>query len=197
MPQSAIRLCWLWLLSALFALSLSVPWSHAQALYYVNSPSIDLNVRTGPGAEHKAIARLPHGTPVFVHDRQRLWLKIVAPELGVEGWASQRYLVDSPPDQSPRRGAQSGSQERQRFERLKRKGIIRVRLDKARSRLRIRMSDLIWMRFDRRQQRNFLERASRLYHAGTVEVYNRRGIARTRMITSGPDAPVFESLRTY
>ena len=194
--KSALRLCCLWLLSGLFWLGLGASALHAQALYYVNSPSVDLNVRTGPGSEHEAIAQLPHGAPVFVHDRQRLWLKIAAPELGIEGWVSQRYLVDHPPGKAPRQGAQSSSPERQRFERLKRKGIIRVQLDKARDRLRIRMSDLIWMRFDRRQQRNFLERASRLYRAGTVEVYNDRGIARTRMITSGPDAPLFESLHS-
>ena len=196
LAKSAFRLCCLWLLASLFGLSLGAPVLHAQTLFYVDSPSVDLNVRTGPGSEHEAIAKLPHGAPVFVHDRQRLWLKITAPELGIEGWVSQRYLADQPPGKSPRRGAQGGGPERQRFDRLKRKGIIRVQLDKARDRLRIRMSDLIWMRFDRRQQRNFLERASRLYRAGTVEVYNNRGIARTRMITSGPDAPLFESLHS-
>ncbi len=190
-----IRGCQRLLLSALVLLCLHLPALHAQALYYVNSPQNDLNVRRGPGTEHGVVTRLPHGTPVFVQDRDRLWLSIVAPELGIEGWVSQRYLVDQPPGAPPTPGELNRSEESKRFERLKRKGVIRVRANKTRSVLRINMSRLIWRRFDRRQQKNFLERASRLYRINVVELRDHRGITRSRLRSTGPNASRLESLR--
>ncbi len=186
--------CQLFLLSYLLLLSLPLPVLYAQDFYYVNSPDIDLNVRLGPGTEHGVVTRLPHGTPVLVQDRNRLWLRIVAPGRGIEGWVLQRYLANQPPGDPPTPGELSRSEERKRFERLRRKGVIRVQTDKDRGVVRIRMSSLIWQRFNRRQQRNFLERASRLYRGSVVELRDNWGITRSRLRTKGPDAPRFESL---
>jgi len=194
--KSAIIGCRFFLLSCLLWVGLYAPVLYAQETYYVNSPSADLNVRSGPGPEHGVVTRLPHGTPVFVQDRHRLWLKIVSPELGIEGWALQRYLANQPPDAPPTPGETNRNEERERFERLKRKGIIRVQTDSARGLVRIWMSDLIWQRFNRTQQQNFLERASRLYPSRVVELYDHRGIARARLNTTEPDASRFESLRS-
>jgi hypothetical protein len=192
--KSAILGCWLFLLSCLLLLGLHSPVLHAQEIYYVNSPNIDLNVRRGPGTEYGVITRLPHGTPVFVQDRHRLWLKIVALELGIEGWVSQRYLAAQPPGAPPTPGELNQREEHERFERLKRKGVIQVQTDDDHGLLRIQMSDLIWQRFNRSQQQNFLERAARLYHAQVVELRDDHGIARSRLSTTGVNAPHFESL---
>ncbi len=188
--KSAIIGCRLFLVSCLLLICLHAPGLYAQERYYVNSPSTDLNVRREPGTEHDVITRLPHGTPVFVQDRQRLWLKIVVQ--GIEGWVLQRYLANRPPGAPPTPGELNRSAERQRFERLKRKGIIRVKRD--RGMVRIRMSQLIWQRFNRHQQRNFLERASRYYGSKVVELHDYRGITRSRLNKTGPDAPRFQSL---
>ncbi len=184
----------LFLLGCLLLVSLQAPVLHAQEFYYVNSPNIDLNVRRGPGTEHGVITRLPHGTPVFVQDRDRLWLRIVAPGQGIEGWVLQRYLVNQPPGDPPTPGELSRRDERERFERLKRKGVIRVQANPTRSVLRINMNRLIWQRFSRHQQKNFLERASRLYRVDVVELRDRRGIPQSRLRAAGPDAARFESL---
>ncbi len=175
-------------------MSLPTPKLYAQDVYYVNSPSTDLNVRLGPGTEHGVVTRLPHGTPVFVQDRNRLWLRIVAPGRGIEGWVLQRYLANQPPGDPPTPGELNRSEERKRFERLRRKGVIRVQTANANGVVRIRMSHLIWQRFNRRQQRNFLERVSRLYRGSVFELRDNRGITRSRLRTKGPDAPRFESL---
>ncbi len=184
----------LFLLGCLLLVSLSLPLLHAQELYYVNSPRDDLNVRRGPGTEHDVITQLPHGTPVFVQDRNRLWLNIVVPASGIEGWVSQRYLANEPPGDPPTPGELDRSEERKRFERLKRKGVIRVQADRTRRVLRISMSHLIWKRFNRRQQKNFLERASRLYRIDIVELRDRRGVARSRLTAAGPNTARFEPL---
>jgi hypothetical protein len=55
------------------------------------------------------------------------------------------------------------------------------------------MSDLIWQRLNRRQQQNFLERASRLYQVNVVELRDHRGITRSRLSMTGSDEPYFES----
>ncbi len=184
----------LFFISSVLLVLVVPPALYAQEVYYVNSPNTDLNVRSGPGTDHGVVTRLPHGSPVFVQDRNRLWLRIVAPARGIEGWVLQRYLADQPPGDPPTPGELNRSEERQRFERLKRKGIIQVQTDNARGVVRIRMSHLIWQRFNRRQQQNFLERASRLYRSNIVELRDNRGIARSRLRTTGPNAPRFESL---
>ncbi len=182
------------ILSALVLLCLQPTALSAQALYYVNSPQDDLNVRLRSGTEHSIVTKLPHGTPVIVEDRDRLWLKIVAPELGIEGWVSQRYLVDQPPGAPPTPGELGRSQERERFKRLQRKGVIYVKANKTRSVLHIQMSHLIWHRFNRLQQKNFLERASRLYQINIVELRDRRGIPQSRLRATGLNAFSFEPL---
>jgi hypothetical protein len=183
------------LLAYLLLLSLHVPVLYAQEIYYVNSPSVDLNVRHGPGTEHGVVTQLPHGTPVFVQERHRSWLKIIAPGLGIEGWVSQRYLAQQPPGNPPTPGELNQREERERFERLERKGIIQIQTDTARGLLQIQMSDLIWQRLNRRQQQNFLERASRLYQVNVVELRDHRGITRSRLSMTGSDEPYFESRR--
>jgi hypothetical protein len=186
----------LFLLIYLLWMGLHAPVLYAQEAYYVNSPGTDLNVRRGPGTDRELVTRLPHGTPVFVQDRHRLWLKIVVPSLGIEGWVLQRYLANQPPDEPPTPGEVNRGEERERFERLKHKGIIQVRIDKGRGVTRISMSDLIWQRFSRGQQQNFLERASRLYGTPVVELYDHRGIARSRLNAAGSSASRFESLQS-
>lgn len=194
--KSAIISCRLFLLGCLLLLGLHAPMVYAQELYYVDSPSTDLNVRRGPGTEHDVVTRLPHGTPVFVQARHRLWLRIVAPDLGVEGWVMQRYLSNQPPGDPPTQGELSQREERERFDRLKRKGVIRVQTSNARGVVRIHINDLIWQRLNYRQQKNFLERAARLYQAQVVELYDHRGLARSRLSTTGTNAPRFESLHS-
>jgi hypothetical protein len=196
LAKSAIIRTPLVLLLYLLCMGLHTPVIYAQEVYYVNSPDTDLNVRREPGTEHDVVTRLPHGTPVFVQDRHRLWLKIVSPSLGIEGWVLQRYLANQPPDDPPTPGEVNRSAERERFERLKHKGIIRVKTDKAQGVARIWMSDLIWQRLSRGQQQNFLERASRLYGTPVVELYNHRGSARSRLNTEDSTASRFESLQS-
>jgi hypothetical protein len=194
--KRTIAFCWTFLLSCLLLIGLSVSSLYAQDVYYVNSPDTDLNVRREPGTEYEVVTRLPHGTPVFVQDRHRTWLKIVAPELGLEGWVLQRYLATQPPSDPPTPGELNQREERERFERLKREGIIQVQNDQSRDHLYIRMNHFIWNRFNRHQQQNFLERASRLYQAEVVELRDHRGIARSRLTSTGGDTARFESLNT-
>ena len=192
--ESLIRGSLRWLLSLLILLCLHLPALHAQVRYYVNSPNVDLNIRNGPGERYKVLTRLPHGTPVLVQDRNRSWLKIVAPTQRIEGWAAGRYLSEQPPDDPLPPGELSRRKEEQHFKRLRNKGFIRVQANRTRGVLLIRMNNLIWQRFNRQQQKNFLERASRYYRISRVELRDLRGITRSRLSANGPNAFRFESV---
>ena len=165
----------------------------AADLRYVKSPEVDLNVRRGPGTEHAVLTQLPHGTPLFVQERVGLWLRIVAPDRGIEGWVLQRYLSAEPPANPAELAVFDPTAEQDRFDRLLRRGVIRVQPDASRSVLRISINGLIWHRLTPRQQANFLQRAHRLYNINTVEMHDRRNQSiLSRLVATGADSFRFE-----
>ena len=165
----------------------------AADLRYVNSPDLDLNVRRGPGTEHAVLTQIPHSTPVFVQERVGLWLRVAAPDRGVEGWVLQRYLSDDPPGDPKELAAFDPSEEKERFDRLERRGILRIRPNTGRTVLYLSINGLIWRRLTPHQQANFLRRAYRLYSISTVEMRDRRNQSvLARLVASGPDSLQFD-----
>lgn len=158
----------------LIHLSLGTPHSQAADIRYVKSPEVDLNVRRGPGTDHPIIARLPHRTQLSVEERVGLWLRITTANAGVKGWVLQRYLVLQPPADLADLANFDPEKEQERFDRLKRQNIIRVRPDNSRGVLQIWINGLIWDRLTPHQQANFLRRAHRLYNMTKVELRDRR-----------------------
>jgi hypothetical protein len=173
--------------------SIGVSPVSAADLLYVKSPEVDLNVRRGPGTEHAVLTQLPHGTPLFVQERVGLWLRIVAPDRGIEGWVLQRYLSDEPPGNPAELSAFDPAEEQERFDRLLRRDVIQVQPDASRSVLRISINGLIWQRLTPYQQANFLQRAHRLYSLNTVEMHDRRNQSiLSRLVVTGVDSFHFE-----
>lgn len=170
-------------LSVLFCLAMLVPL-HAAEVRYVKSPNTALNVRRGPGMEHSVIVRLPHGTEVLLRERWGLWYRIVLADNKTEGWALQRYLVTEPPADSEAHEDMSLKEERRRFDRLKRKGVIRIRRRGGPGVFRITINPLVWRRLTPRQQSNFLQRAHRLLEATVVEMRNQRNGALLARLTA-------------
>jgi hypothetical protein len=165
----------------------------AADLRYVKSPEVDLNVRRGPGTEHTVLTQLPHGTPIFVQERVGLWLRIVAPDRGIEGWVLQRYLSAEPPGNPGELAVFDPAEEQERFDRLQHRDVIQVQPDASRSVLRIRINGLIWQRLTPHQQANFLQRAHRLYNLNTVEIRDRRNQSTlSRLVATGANAFRFE-----
>ena len=186
--QSVPRIFRLLLCAILMLLSIGLSSGSAADIRYVKSPEIDLNVRQGPGTEHAAVARLPHGTPVFVQERVGLWLRVTAPDSGVEGWVLQRYLVLQPPRDPQELATFDPEKEQERFDRLQRRDIIRVRPNNLRGILQIHMNALIWNRLTPHEQANFLQRAHRLYKMNEVELRDRQtNKLRLRLVVVGQD----------
>ena len=159
----------------------------AAEIRYVDSADSKLNVRRGPGFEHAVVARLPHGTRVVLHERLGLWYRIFSAREEAEGWVQQRYLVAKPPVAADITVDMSRQQERQRFARLRRKGIIRVRGHRSKV-LRITIDPLTWRRLLPHEQSNFLQRAHRLYGIAVVEMHNVRNDALlARLTVTGED----------
>lgn len=178
---------------SLILLSASLSPLQAADLRYVKSPEIDLNVRRGPGTEHAVLTRLPHGTPVFVQERVGLWLRITAPNRGIEGWVLQTYLNDSPPGDPEELAAFDPAEEKERFDRLTRRGILNIRPNQNRTVLHLSMNGLIWHRLTPHQQANFLQRAYRLHNISTVEMRDQQTQSvLARLIASSPDSLQFE-----
>ena len=151
---------------------LSVPSLWAAEPYTVNSEGVPLNVRRGPGIEHEIITRLPHGTQVLVEERSGLWAKIVPPNGPAEGWVLERYLLPARPSEAVDAADLSPEQERRRFTRLQRKGIITANLLGEPEVLRLTITPLLWYRLMPQEQRNFLERARRTLGGTAVEIYD-------------------------
>lgn len=191
--QSLTTVCYLMLYASLMLGSIGVLSVPAADLRYVNSPKVDLNVRRGPGTEHAVLTQLPHGTPLFVQERVGLWLRIVAPDHGIEGWVLQRYLSAEPPGNPSELAVFDPAEEQERFDRLLRRDVIRVQPDASRSVLRISINGLIWQRLTPHQQANFLQRAHRLYNLNTVEIHDRRNqYMLSRLVATGADSFHFE-----
>lgn len=131
--QSLTAVGYLMLFASLMLSSIGVSPAPAADLLYVKSPKVDLNVRRGPGTEYAVLTQLPHGTPIFVQERVGLWLRIVAPDRGIEGWVLQRYLSAEPPGNPAELAVFDPAQEQERFDRLLRRDVIRVQPDAFRS----------------------------------------------------------------
>ena len=181
------------LYAMLLLLSIGLSSGSAADIRYVKSPEVDLNVRRGPGTDHPAVARLPHSTPVFVQERVGLWLRITAPDYGVEGWVLQRYLVLQPPGDPQELSTFDPEKEQERFDRMLRRDIIRVQPNNSRGVLQIRMNGLIWDRLTPHEQANFLQRAHRLYKMNEVELRDRQtNQLRLRLVVVGTDNLQFD-----
>lgn len=191
--QSLTAVCYLMLYASLMLSSIGVSPVPAADLRYVKSPEVDLNVRRGPGTEHAVLTQLPHGTPLFVQERVGLWLRVVAPDRGVEGWVLQRYLSAEPPGNPAELAVFDPTEEQERFDRLLRQDVIRVQPDASRGVLHISINGLIWQRLTPHQQANFLQRAHRLYNLNTVEIHDRRNQSMlSRLVATGADSFHFE-----
>ena len=191
--QSLTAVCYLMLYTSLMLSSIGVSPVPAADLRYVRSPGVDLNVRRGPGTEYAVLTQLPHGTPLFVQERVGLWLRVVAPDRGIEGWVLQRYLSAEPPGNPAELAVFDPAEEQERFDRLLRQDVIRVQPDAARSVLHISINGLIWQRLTPHQQANFLQRAHRLYNLNTVEIHDRRNQSMlSRLVATGADSFHFE-----
>jgi hypothetical protein len=156
--------------------------------YTVNSETIPLNVRRGPGTEHGILTRLPHGTPVGVQERSGLWAKIILPDGRTDGWVLERYLTPAPaavppapeaPTQPPSSTTSTPTpaepEEQQRFTRLQRKGVITAQRLEDRDTLRLTINPLLWQRLTPAEQQNFLQRARLVLGGTVVEIYTPDG----------------------
>jgi uncharacterized protein YgiM (DUF1202 family) len=189
-PQSKVcRVFWKSLLlgSALFWLMGSASLLAAER-YTVNSETIPLNVRRGPGTEHGILTRLLHGTPVVVQERSGLWVKITLPDGRTDGWVLERYLTPAPaaappapdaPTQPPSSTTSTPTpvdqEEQQRFTRLQRKGVITAQRLEDRDTLRLTINPLLWQRLTPAEQQNFLQRARLVFGGMVVEIYTPDG----------------------
>jgi hypothetical protein len=133
---------------------------------------MDLNVRQGPGTEYAIVTRLPHGTPVSVQERIGFWLRIAIPDRAAEGWVLSRYLSSTPPGDLTRGETFNAEAERQRFSRLRQKGVIWIRDHADQRMLHMAIEPLVWKRLNPTQQSDFLQRALRLYGKSGVEIRN-------------------------
>jgi hypothetical protein len=142
----------------------------AAEILYVNSESLPLNVRSGPGTEYTILKRLPHGTQVTVLERWGLWARIALSEEPTAGWVLLRYLVPESPAAPAEAADMSPEQEQRRFARLQRKGIITVQLQRASGLLRLTINPLVWYRLTPSEQQSLLTRAQRLFGGSVVEI---------------------------
>lgn len=164
---------------------------------YVNSQNTDLNVRQGPGTEYAIATRLPHGTPVTVQERLGLWLRIAIPDSGAEGWVLGRYLSATSPGGRTPGNAFDVEEERQRFSRLRQKGIIWLREDSDQEVLHMATEALVWRRLSPPQQSDFLQRALSLYGKTAVEIRDHRTQELlARLTATSPDQFHFETPET-
>ena len=188
---------WLSLIGGLLLCLVTLAPLEAADIRYVNSPTIDLNMRRGPGTEHAVVTRLPHGAAVVLRERMGLWYRITPIQGNLAGWVLGRYLSLKPPTTANTVDDMSIEQEQQRFARLRRKGIIRLYTDNAQV-LRVMIDPLVWLRLTAPQQANFLQRAHRLHGNMVVEARNVHDDALLNRLTvigdtfafEGPDTPI-------
>ncbi len=197
MTKRSATVHWFSLIGGVLLCLVTLAPLEAADIRYVNSPTIDLNVRRGPGTEHAVVTRLPHGAAVILRERLGLWYRITPLRGNQEGWVLGRYLALKPPTTEDTADDMSLEQEEQRFTRLRRKGVIRVYTDNARV-LRIMIDPLVWRRLTAPQQENFLQRAHHLHGNTVVEARNVHDDTLLNRLTAigdtfafeGPDTPI-------
>jgi SH3-like domain-containing protein len=165
----------------------------AAEIYAVNSESVPLNVRSGPGIEYEVLTRLPHGTKVSVLERAGLWVKITPPNGPAEGWVLERYLVAIQSPTPTAAAEQSLEQEQRRFARLQRKGVITTQRLEDVDVLRLTINPLLWSRLTPQEQQSFLQRAKQLFGGSTVEIYDHHDTLLAYMSPTGAFETVPES----
>ena len=188
---------WLSLIGGVLLCLVTLVPLEAADIRYVNSPTIDLNMRRGPGTEHAVVTRLPHGAAVVLRERMGLWYRITPIQGNLAGWVLGRYLSLKPQTTADTADDMSIEREQQRFTRLRRKGIIRVFTDNAQV-LRVMIDPLVWQRLTAPQQANFLQRAHRLHGNRGVEAHNMHNDALLNRLTvmgntfafEGPNTPI-------
>ena len=68
------------------------PDDPVEEIMYVNTKSLALNVRKGPGTDYDIVGTLPRGTQVLVHETKKGWARI-----GSSKWVTLDYLSKSKP----------------------------------------------------------------------------------------------------
>jgi hypothetical protein len=133
--------------------------------------------------EYSVVSSLPYGTKVVLHERWGQWAKITLLQGKREGWVIHHYLA---PESSAGRGEtdMSPQQERRRFARLQRKGVIRVVRSHMPGILRLTINHLVWRHLTPSQQTNFLRRAKRHFGGTVVEMRDRRNNALLARLTA-------------
>jgi Bacterial SH3 domain len=158
-------------LLACVMLTLTIPSLRAAETLYVQSESVPLNVRSGPGIDNPIVARLAHRTQVSLLERWSVWARITTPQGDAEGWVLQRYLTPDPPPSSESQTDMSADEEQRRFTRLQRKGIITIQRGDA-GMLKLTINALIWRHLTPQEQHNFLQRAQHLFGSTSVDIYD-------------------------
>jgi hypothetical protein len=82
-------------------------------------------------------------------------------------------VVAAPPTDPQQQATTDVEQDRQRFVRLQRKGVIEVQRSGTRAPLRLTIDLLVWDRLTPHEQQNFLQRAQRLFGGTVVEMHSR------------------------
>jgi uncharacterized protein YgiM (DUF1202 family) len=149
----------------------------AATTHYITSAGTLLNIRSGPGTEYAVVMRLPHGSKVVLHEIWGKWARISPLQGSSEGWVLQSYLTAAPPADSETQSDMSPEQERRRFTRLQRKGIMVIQPSTTPGILRLTMNPLVWYRLTPPQQENFLRRAQRRFKRRQVEMHDQRNNA--------------------
>ena len=187
--NSKFAIWWLGL-AGVWLCTASVAPGFAAERYRIASAGLTLSARSGPGAEYTVVSRLPHGTSVVLHERQGDWARITLRQGTQEAWVLSRYLTPqaSAPAKPP--ADMSRQQERRRFARLRRKGVLEVQRSKATGVLQLTMNPLLWHRLAPYVQANFLRRA-RLYFGGSVvEMRNKRNNALLARLTASGEMEI-------
>lgn len=155
----------------------------AEETHYVTRGDPMLNMRSGPGMEYSVVSRLPYGTKVVLHERWGQWAKILLLQGKQEGWVIQHYLAPAS-SADKKETDMSRQQERRRFARLQRKGVITVVRSHMPDTLRLTINHLVWRHLTPSQQQNFLRRAKRHFGGTVVEMRDRRNNALLARLTA-------------
>lgn len=81
---------------ALITLCTLAPVPAAGADLYVSDTSLEANLRSGAGTDHRVIAMLKSGTPADFLKEENGWVEVRL-EDGKTGWILKRYLSEKPP----------------------------------------------------------------------------------------------------
>ena len=85
---------------------------------------------------------------------------------------SLRVVAAQPTEPQPQATTEV-EEDRQRFVRLQRKGVIEVHRPGSRASLRLTIDPLLWDRLTPHEQQNFMQRAQRLFGGTVVEMHAR------------------------